>query len=81
MIHSGTNIEPVIVIKTYIDFKFRTHDAFLNNLHQVHSRSQGWKANICFFFKLGASKPIGLNMMAKIDYGHLCLKEENLSFD
>ena len=29
---------------------------------------------------LGASKPKGLHRIAKIVYGHLCLREENLSF-
>jgi hypothetical protein len=29
---------------------------------------------------LGAIKPKGLNRIAKIGYGHLCLKQENLSF-
>jgi hypothetical protein len=26
-------------------------------------------------------KPKGINRIAKIGYGHLCLREENLSFD
>jgi len=26
------------------DIKFSTHGAFWNNLHQVHSKSKGWKA-------------------------------------
>ena len=30
--------------------------------------------------KLGARKPKGLNRTAKISKGHLCLREENLSF-
>jgi len=30
---------------------------------------------------MGAIKPKVLNKMAKIGYGHLCLREENLSFD
>jgi hypothetical protein len=29
---------------------------------------------------LGARKPKGLNRIAKIGYGHLCLMEENISF-
>jgi hypothetical protein len=30
---------------------------------------------------LGAIKPKVLNIIAKIDYGHLCLREENLSLN
>jgi hypothetical protein len=30
---------------------------------------------------LGAIKPKVLNRIAKIGYGHLCLREENISFD
>jgi hypothetical protein len=30
---------------------------------------------------LGAIKPKGLNRIAKIGYGHLCMRVENLSFD
>ena len=29
---------------------------------------------------MGAIKPKGLNMITKIGYGHLCLREENLNF-
>jgi hypothetical protein len=31
--------------------------------------------------ELGAIKPKGLYRIAKIGYNHLCLREENLSFD
>jgi len=44
---------------------------FLNNLHQVRSKSKDWKAKL--FKVLGAIKPKGLNRIAKIGYGHLCL--------
>jgi hypothetical protein len=30
---------------------------------------------------LGAIKPTGIHRIAKIGYGHLCLREETLSFD
>jgi hypothetical protein len=30
---------------------------------------------------LGASKPKGLNRIAKMGLSHLCLREENLSFN
>ena len=30
---------------------------------------------------LGAWKPTGLNRVSKLGYGHLCLREENLTFD
>lgn len=42
--------------------------------------SKGWKAKI-IIKKVGASKPKGLNRMAKIGKGHLYQKEENLSFN
>jgi hypothetical protein len=30
---------------------------------------------------LGASKPKDINRMAKLIYGHLCMREDNLNFD
>jgi hypothetical protein len=51
---------------------------FWNNLHQVHSKSKDWKAK--YLKVLGAIKPKGLNRLAKISYGHLYLREENVSF-
>jgi hypothetical protein len=49
-----------------------------NNLHQVRSKSKDWKVK---YFFLEAIKPKGLNRIAKIGYGHLCLREENLPFN
>ena len=51
---------------------------FWNNLHQVRSKSKAWKAK--YLKILGAIKPKTLYRIAKIGYGHLCLREENLSF-
>jgi hypothetical protein len=51
---------------------------FWNNLHQVRSKSKDWKAK--YFKDLGAIKPKGINRIAKIGYGHIFLREENLSF-
>jgi hypothetical protein len=46
--------------------------------HQVSSKPKDWKAK--YFSKcLGAIKPKSLNRIAKISYGHLCLKEDNIS--
>ena len=45
---------------------------FWNNLHQVHTILKYWKAQEfkkCF----GVIKPKGLNRIAKIGNGHLCL--------
>ena len=52
---------------------------FWNNLHHyVQSRKLGTANNLKGF---GSSKPKGLNRIAKIGYGHLCLREENIRFN
>ena len=51
---------------------------FWNNLHQVHSKPKYLKAKLKV---LGAIKPKGLNRIANIWWGHLCLREENISFN
>jgi hypothetical protein len=51
-----------------------------NNLHQVRSKSKRLENQIILKV-LGVSKPKGLNSITKIDHGHLCLREENLSFN
>jgi hypothetical protein len=52
---------------------------FWNNLNHYVKIRKFWKENNLKGF--GASKPKGLNRIAKIGYGHLCLREENLSFN
>ena len=49
---------------------------FWNNLHQVLKID--WKAKQ--FKVLGAIKPKGLNKTAKSSCGHICPRDENLSF-
>ena len=67
---------------TNIDIKFSTTTRFWNSLHQVQnvcSKQKYLKANY-YKKKLQARKPKGLNRIAKIGYGYLCLREEYLSF-
>ena len=47
-------------------------------LHQVHSKSKGWKTK--YVKDLGAIKPKGLNRIAKIGSVHLCPREVYFSF-
>jgi hypothetical protein len=49
-----------------------------HTLQQVLSKWKDWKTKN--FKVLGAIKPKVLNRMAKLNYGHLWLREENLSF-
>ena len=53
---------------------------FWYNLHQVDAQNQkiGKPNNLKV---LGARHPKDLNRIAKIGYGHLCMREKNLSFD
>jgi hypothetical protein len=46
-----------------------------NSIHQICSNSKPDKKKC-----LGERKPKGLSCTDKIKYGHLCLREENLSF-
>jgi hypothetical protein len=50
----------------------------LTLLYLFWQRSKDWKANL--FKDLGEIKPKGINRIAKIGQGHLCPREEKLSF-
>lgn len=61
-----------------IDIKFTAGNAFLfNNLRQIYAQSQKFrKRTILKFF--GRNKQKCLNMIAKIVYGDVCLREMQL---
>ena len=61
------------VIKTQISKLLRT-TPFCNNIDQVAEKIV--KNDKSF----GVIKPKGLNKIDKFGYGHLCLREKNLSF-
>jgi hypothetical protein len=62
-------------IKTLIANLVRTA-RFWNNPHQIRSKSKDWKATQLKV--VGATKPKGLNRIARIGYDLICLREENL---
>ena len=52
---------------------------FWNNLHQICSKSKDRKVKSIKV--LGAMKPKDVIRIAKIDHGHLCMREEELSLN
>ena len=63
-----------------VDILFRTHDAFLEYPSSGTLRVKRLESQIILEV-LVAGIPEGLNIIPKISHGHLCLREENLSFD
>jgi hypothetical protein len=54
-----------------VDIEFSAHDAYAHG-------QKIWKQTV--LKSLGASKLKGVNMTPTIGYGHLCLREKNLTF-
>ena len=66
--------------KTLLRCFMKTHQMYCTRrvaevtLISTHNQKIGKPNNL----NLGAIKPKGLNMIAQIGYGHICLREENL---
>ena len=54
--------------------------SFWDNHHQVRSKAKSWEVKYKYNI-LRKSKAKGIHRIAKIGHGHLCQKEENLSFN
>ena len=61
-----------------MDVKFSAYDAFLEKTGRL--KIERLESQIILKY-LRAIKPKDLNVIAKIVYGHLCLREDNLCFD